>query len=255
MNDKNRNKDISDILAGLRAEFVAALPERLEGIESHVLALPQGGEYEELVREVHSLKGTAGSISHCQILTTISHHMEDCMAKMIAGNCLQSPTSLRRLLKYVDLLKQAVTLIRQQQVNFEQVEKQLLDIIEVDVDKQIRVMLIEPSPLYMEIEKNSLCDEHIELVTEADGYTALGKLLMQKVDVVIVALENPTLNGDTVIAAVKSTHCINKNVKTVLITSRDKNEVNNINLFDHIVERKDMKNNNIVGVVRNLIYR
>jgi chemotaxis protein histidine kinase CheA len=62
------------LMAELLAEFLDELPRRCNDLEQAVLSLENQspGAFDELFRQVHSLKGTGGGVG-IPIITTICH--------------------------------------------------------------------------------------------------------------------------------------------------------------------------------------
>jgi len=77
-------EDIARLLAYLRPQYIAVLPSKLDGIESIILKLSDtvdfNPQFDELYREIHNLKGSAGT-HDLHIISTIAHHLENSLTK------------------------------------------------------------------------------------------------------------------------------------------------------------------------------
>jgi len=105
-NSVNPAGQLEAVLLRLRGDFLAELPERCNRLEQAVLALEggQGAEaaYEELFRNVHSLKGTGGTFG-LQTITTICHQFESFLSD---SHSRYTQAFGSAALAYVDLLRQ-----------------------------------------------------------------------------------------------------------------------------------------------------
>jgi chemotaxis protein histidine kinase CheA len=71
---------IQALLHQLKLTYIGELPDRFDHIGNQILSLEQKGysqeHYNELFRQVHSLKGSGGT-HELHIITSICHLMED----------------------------------------------------------------------------------------------------------------------------------------------------------------------------------
>ena len=72
---------------------------------------------------------------------------------------------------------------------------------------------------------------------------------MQNYDVVVTAMELPVLNGDALISALRMSNGKNKNIKAILVTSKDINRIEHTNLFNNIVARNVIANGALLSVL------
>ena len=242
------NHSISDVLAALKVEFIETLPERLESIESHILNLKDDSDVESLLRDVHSLKGAAGSYGF-HIVTKICHQMEDMMRDLIESNKINTQEAIDNLLSFNDLLNTALDTVSNDSDNFSNIDSKLNLLNNAIVNSQLKVLIVEPSPLYAAMIESILRNENFQIKIVGDGLVALEHLMMQSYDVVVTAMELPVLNGDALISALRISNGKNKNIKTILVTSRDINRIEHSNLFNHIVARNGVADGALKSVL------
>jgi len=239
----NKNA-INELLETLKIEFLATLPERLAEIESLVLALPDDADVASLLRVVHSLKGAAGTHG-CHIFTKICHQMEDMMRELTTSYKIHSQNSVEVLLEYNDLQNTALDLFNNNDDNFSVIDSKLTLISQSQGQTTLKVLVVEPSPLYASIIISVLESETIHVKIVSDGFVALENLLMQFYDAVITAMEVPTLNGDALLSAVRLSQSKNKDINAILITTKDVSSIKNSTLFNHIVNRTFVNDGNL----------
>lgn len=242
------NNSISDVLASLKDEFIETLPERLESIESNVLSLKDDSDVESLLRDVHSLKGAAGSYGF-HIVTKICHQMEDMMRDLIESNKINSQEAIDKLLAFNDLLNTALDIVSSNSDNFSIIDLKLNQLDNTVGTSQKKILIAEPSPLYAAMIESILRNEGFQIKVVGDGLAALEHLMMQNYDTVITAMELPVLNGDALISALRISNGKNKNIKTILVTSKDINKIEHTGLFNHIVARNGVADGDLKSVL------
>jgi len=108
----SKNRDIQQKLQILQQQYAKKLPDRITALEQHWQALnlddPQSTQYENLIREFHSLAGSGTSYGFPQI-TTLSREIENILRDAkptLAQNSEQLRTKINAKLSS---LKQAAT--------------------------------------------------------------------------------------------------------------------------------------------------
>lgn len=71
-----------------------------------------------------------------------------------------------------------------------------------------------------QFDENALTGLEAQLTIESNGMAALERLLREKFDFLVTTYEVGKLNGIALIAAIKLTRGINRDIKTILLTSR-----------------------------------
>lgn len=104
----NQLEAFQALLEGMRADFLAALPERCDRCDDLILTLeisPNDREaFNELYRSVHSLKGSGGTHG-LSIITALCHQLENLISETDARRGFGEVFATRAL-AYVDLLRQ-----------------------------------------------------------------------------------------------------------------------------------------------------
>lgn len=234
------SNSINELLEALKAEYLGTLPERISEIESLVLGLPDDTDIEDLLRVVHSLKGAAGTHGF-HVFTKICHQMEDMMRELINSQKIHTQAAVDILLDYNDLQNTALDIISNNDENFSVIDHKLNQISSTVGNEQRKVLVVEPSSLYASMIESVLNDENCQTKIVSDGFVALENLLMQTYDVVITAMETPTLNGEALLSALRISQGKNKNINAILITSKDVAKIEHSKLFNHVVNRDVVK--------------
>jgi len=242
------SSSINELLESLKVEYLAGLPERLAEIETLILKLPDNSDAENLLRIVHSLKGSAGTHGF-HIFTKICHQMEDMMRELIESGEIFSESGVVVLLKYNDVQQAALKIINSNENTFSEIDDKLNQIKNTVGSQACKVLIVEPSPLYAAMIETVLKAENCQTKIVTDGLVALENLLMQSYDVVITALEVPTLNGDALISALRISNGKNKNINAILITTKDLNNVEHSNIFNHVVNRNVVKDSLLPSLI------
>lgn len=248
MNDSS----VSEILDQLRDSFLEELPARIDLIEAEVMASKDNDSYDELFRLVHSLKGSAGSYNF-HIITKIAHDMEDVMLALMQKNKFGLPKTIQTLLNFIDILRDTTLLLIESNTAPLDVDERL-NFLRGEVFKDnINILVVEPSKVYTRLIEYSLQGMPINFTFKDDGLAALDSLLLNKYDFLITSLECPRLNGDALVAALRLVQGVNKKIKVLLISSRIENKIKNKNDFDAILDRKAVKDGDLISIVEKLI--
>jgi len=205
---------VGDLLAELKNNYAAELGNKVDEIELQLLKLQQPSHFQEAVRQIHSMKGTAGTYGFMQV-STICHHLEDELALITPGQ--SSHEDIDRLLQYVDLLRQVERRLQHPtgvDINIEQALAKLRQPRHV-----LRIMLVDGSKTIPALIRDALSQPNVELKCMEDGYLALGVLLMQHYDLLITSEEIGNLGGRALISALRENGSALRGIKTVLLTS------------------------------------
>jgi chemotaxis protein histidine kinase CheA len=103
-------QDIKQKLQLLRQQYADKLPERVIDIEQKWLALnqsnPETAEYQNLIREFHSLAGSGASYGFANV-TTLSREIENILLDSITNKNQHSEEILTQINIKLSALKQA----------------------------------------------------------------------------------------------------------------------------------------------------
>lgn len=213
----------NELLAQLRKSYIAELPGKLEDLELLIIALQRDDDfqagYDELFRKVHSLKGGAGTYG-LPIFSTICHRLEDHLRLVDKKVSRRRRKDIDNWLAHVDLMRQAFNGIGAGRQAFPEIDAALEKLRDDAFPAQLRVAMAVQSRT-----TTLLCERVVKplgahCVEFGDGLHALERLLRDRFDLVLVAAELSTLNGIALLAALRLSGTVNKNIKTVLLTSR-----------------------------------
>jgi len=206
------------MLADMKSAFLGELPERLGLFEQLLLDSTQSDDpiavTQALCREVHSVKGAAGTHG-IPVITSICHHFEDQLQR-------SSDDYLDHCLRYIDLLRETTETAQNPNPDFTLIESTLHSLRDEFTDCRYHGLVVETSKHIAMIEQNVLQAYPIEVTIVNDGMEALQRLLSEKFDLLITSYEIHSLNGLALISAIRTAETINQNIKSVLITSKQK---------------------------------
>lgn len=210
------------LLKQIKESFLDGLNERCDELELLVLSLGESSgvqdNYDELYRKIHSLKGSGGT-NGVPVISTICHHFEDQM-NILDGNLERANENFIGIcLSYVDLLRQTVTIAKEEFQDFTTVENELACIRQDLVGNNITVLIVESSAVMSAMCRDALADFPIQVKQIDDGLKALEILLHEKFDIVIVSKVLKSLNGVALISALKASESVSRDICTVMLTS------------------------------------
>ncbi len=208
------------VLEKLKQEFIAELPEKIQEIEEHILAVDEGADFDalfqEVCRKVHSLKGSGGTFG-ISLITSICHQLEDALTQWREFSYGVSGERQKRCLDYVDLLCQVSDVLNSGTCDLSSITESLREMQGIDLKDRLRVMLVDSSRTTREICKQAIQPYNVEVVEMVDGYEALGRLLNEHFDILIVGKEVGLLNGPALISVVSG--LVGKTLHSILLTS------------------------------------
>lgn len=213
----------TELLAELQRGYLATLPNQFDELELLVLAFektPSDREiYSNLFRRIHSLKGSAGTYGF-HIVTWICHQLEDELTLMDPANPTTKPDQSNVLLEHVDLLRRTLPALRRNDHEFGQAETELGELKAKAAGFSAQCLIVDSSNLGRHMCQNALAGLKIQIKLETTGLVALERLLREKFDCLITTYEVGRLNGIALIAANKLAQSINRDIPTILVTSR-----------------------------------
>jgi chemotaxis protein histidine kinase CheA len=236
-NSVNPASHLESVLRALRATFLAELPERCDRLEQAVLALEAGESvesvYEELFRNVHSLKGTGGTFG-LQIITNICHQFESYLSD---SQSRYTQAFGSAALAYIDLLRQVGELAgASASPDFSPAEAALERLRTSLLRSRRPVLIAEPSATMRSLCQQSLANLPLQLSLVDNGIAALDRLLHQPFELLIVARELGALNGTALVAAVRESHCKNMDIPVILVSSSREAIPEHLRI-DHFIQR------------------
>ncbi len=256
--NNSNNIDVSGLLADLKRGFLADIPVRLGEMESLILAMERdeafSDNYESLYRHTHSLKGSAGSYG-LHIITSICHALEDVLNEVGRDNGRFNDYGADYWLKYIDLIRLVLEEINKGKDNFVSFEAELskLQSVQPGGDQyHLHCLVVTSSSLYENILNNLFGNETIKFSFCYDGYEALGRLLTESFDLLISDFEVPLLNGQALFGSLRLSNSKNKNIKTMLLTSKADGKYSRSTDPDYIIHKDKNFTENLSKAIREI---
>lgn len=213
----------NELLTQLRKSYIAELPGKLEELELLIIALERDDDfqagYDELFRKVHSLKGGAGTYG-LPIFSTICHRLEDHLRLVDKKVSRRRRKDIDNWLAHVDLMRQAFSGIVAGREAFPEIEAALEKLREDIFPAQYRVAVVVQSRTATLLCARVLAPLGAHSIEFSDGLQALERLLCDRFDLLLAAVELNSLNGIALLAALRLSNAANRNINAVLLTSR-----------------------------------
>jgi chemotaxis protein histidine kinase CheA len=217
MSDMNT---IEALLSQMRSAFLNEIAERCDRLENLVIDLeraPRSREiFDDLYRNVHSLKGSGGTHG-LHFLSTVCHQLENHLTEASTEGDFSS-AFFSKALAYIDLLRK-VSLEARADGDYASLEAELEGLRARDQQRMYQVLLAEPSNIMQHLFRKSLTDHPVRITVVEDGILAIDLLMRQHFDAAVVARELIRLNGIAVVAAIRASAGKNARTPFVLITS------------------------------------
>jgi chemotaxis protein histidine kinase CheA len=205
------------LLAELLAEFLDELPRRCNELEDAVLALENRspGAFDELFRQVHSLKGTGGGVG-IPIITTICHQLES-----FIGEARQhfDRKAASIALGYIDLLRRTLPASGRESAGVAAIEQVLEQMRLASLSGRASVLMVEPSQTVRSLYQKEFSSPSMQVHLLKSGLEALHRLLYAPFDLLVISRELPDLNAVAVIAALREARCRNSEIPVIMVSS------------------------------------
>lgn len=213
----------STLLSQLHSEFIESLPRKLALLEHLCTSLPgkpvNTPELSELLRQVHSLKGSGG-IYGLHIITVICHQLEDYITHEVAHASVFSASFVGNCLRHFDLLHKIAELaLANPQAEFGEIWSELNRLRDYLHPERGNALVIEQSRLTQNIIAGVLEEFHIRPTLVTDGYRALLHALSEPFSLIITSAETPLLGGFAFSGALRLSDSVNRHVPIILLTA------------------------------------
>ncbi len=236
---------LDEELEKLKLEYLTSVEEKVSDIESTILKLrkvsqrDRGALFREILRELHSIKGTAGSYG-IHFVSKVCHNSEDFLQEVdIENDFSEEHESI--MLKFIDLIKfYASNVINNSELNESELENNLKSIYGHQ-DNKMKILVAEPTRSFFNIYQATLADFDCHFYYTANGLTAFERILNIQYDFAIISKTIDTLSGLELIGCINSVKSRVGNLKTILVSSNKLNLENNNSKPDFFLEKnKDM---------------
>jgi CheY-like chemotaxis protein len=213
--------DIKQLLKQLRDDYLNELPEKIQLIEALVLNLNKDKDrdnFNELYRHIHNQKGTSGTHG-LPFLSTICHQFENELADINENLDLITEAHIKNWFSYLDLFSEVADHLKQGNTDTSKFENRLKTFRNTINKTTYSCLLVDTKSATLNIINEVLKQHSIHTVIIEDAYDALGRLLIDKFDMLICGMKASSLSGIGVISALKTSSSINHNIPSILITS------------------------------------
>lgn len=257
MANPSRQAQARLLLEQLKQQYLQELPGKIEDIESLLLGYdPQGQDrdgFGRVYRQVHSLKGSAGTYG-LHIISTVCHILEDYLE---SASDKSKEDFLPQALRFIDLLRETIQLLEQGKDSFASIEAALVEIDAAIHEERYNILLVTPSKSTQALCMGVLDELPVRISITEDGILALTRLRYEKFDILITAMSNPSLNGMSLTAATRLSDGINAGIKSILLTSDNANNISYSRATDPdiIIHRNAQFVNNLLRAVQDVIQR
>lgn len=209
--------DFASLLADMQADFVGELPLRCDRLEEGVMALESkhAGAFDELYRQIHSLKGSGGMFG-IPVITTICHQFESFISETHKRFDAKAATTA---LAFVDLLRKTIHPKGRDTAGVTAIEQALEHLRTDSLHGRASVLLVEPSEAVRKLYQDVFAGKPIQWVMMEKGLTTLERMLHEPFDLLVISRELPDLNAIAVVAALRESRSRNSAIPVILVSS------------------------------------
>ncbi len=248
--------EFTRMLAQMRSAYLAELPQRLADTEALILEANKTADfaelYESLYRNVHSMKGSAGTHG-LHIISAICHNFEDMLAEVSGEQSKINQAVINNWLTYLDLLDKARQRLEHGEDNFADIQQALDELRCSSPEIKYKALMIEPSAMYAQMCEQVFSAHGVNFAYANDGYEALGRLLSEPFDILITSMQLPRLGGLALIGALRMSSSRNNQIKSVILTTRSNIDCKRDIDPDHVVEKNNKMAEQLEQVAKDII--
>ena len=205
------------LMAEILADFLDELPGKCNDLEDAVLSLEnkQPGAFDELFRQVHSLKGTGGGVG-IPIITTICHQLESFIGE--TKSCFDNKAA-NTALAFIDLLRKTIAAEGREPLGIAVIEQALDQMRVTSLSGRASILIVEPSQTLRFLFQKEFANPLTQLHLLKNGMEALQRMLQEPFDLLIISRELSDLNAIAVVAALREARCRNSDIPVILVSS------------------------------------
>jgi len=244
------------LLEQLKASFISELPERCNRLEELTLALghqPKNRErYEELYRAVHSLKGSGGTHG-LPIITQICHQLEDHLNSLSEQHQRVNNDFIDVCLSHIDLIQQTAQLAGHHNPDFSGIEQMLEQIKQYILQDRYSGLIVDSSSVMTMMCQDALSSLPVQLSLVDNGLSALERLLQTRFDFLITGRALKVLNGPALIAALRASESVNRDIKIIMLTTASSKDFPPHSQPDYLLHRDTHLADNLADTVSGLL--
>jgi len=244
------------LLEQLKASFISELPERSNRLEELTLTFghqPENRErYEELYRAVHSLKGSGGTHG-LPIITQICHQLEDHLNNLSERNQGVDNDFIDVCLSHIDLIQQTAQLASQDNPDFSGIEQTLEQIKQYILQDRYSGLIVDSSSVMTMMCQDALSGLPVQLSLVDNGLLALERLRQTRFDFLITGRALKVLNGTALIAALRASESVNRDLKIIMLTTASPKDFPPHSRPDYLLHRDTHLADNLADTVSGLL--
>lgn len=235
------DKNINDALDKAKKDFLERLPKTIDSINDTLEA--SGGKAKKdidlaslssVVRELHNIKSVAGSYG-LDFIASAVRNILDHSAYIYELNSDD--------IVDLELGKKILVLIKNFITNYQNSEEELhqskLNSLITQKQTKKRVLVVEKDPLLCDHLKSSFEQKNFSYSFVESGVEAFNRLLTEKYDLLITDLHVGKLDGPSLIAATRVSNCVNKNIKTLMLSVSYFDLLPSISMPDYFVSKNE----------------
>lgn len=223
------------LLQSMTNAFLDELPERCQRIEQRLLALEQA----------------PGGTHGLNIVTSICHQFENQLTEARSQQCFDSVFTSRAL-AHVDLLNRVQGYALAGSDDCAELETELDTLRQATLRNCKAGLITESSPLMVNLYEKALAPLPLRLTVADDGLKALGLLLHEPFDFVIVERELKELNGIALMLALRAAQARNQKIAALLVSSNQA-DIPEAEGFEVVLLRNRNLSKNLQEEVQNLL--
>lgn len=205
----------------IQVGYLNTLPERFDSLELLILSLEKEDndeeKYGELLGEIHSFKGTAGSLQ-LDFITTACHVFEDFLN---ANHEKPFSTISENCLLVVDLMKAyGFQVLENSETKSAPFILELEEIVKKSSKKVPHILIIEDSPTITKLYVRAFSDLEFNISFSNNCYGGLERILRENFDYLITSYKSTLINGIELAKMVRSLDKVDNNFKIILVSSK-----------------------------------
>ena len=244
-----------NLLLQLRQIYLSEIPEKADRMEELVLEIESAGitqdRFNDLFRQIHSLKGSGGTYG-AQIITAVCHCFEDYLSSSNFREFNPTHHSAEIALSFIDLLRGAALELETNPDDLSDIERQLAGLRQRVFLPQYVALVVESTGTIVNIIRHALKNYGCRMVLMQDGYQALGRALVEPFDLLITSMETPGLSGSAMITALKLSPGMSSAVKSVLLTANPELTLPNPGP-DFVLLKNGTMTSNLNGIIQSVL--
>ncbi len=247
---KNSNVDFDS-----QKVYLERLSDDLADVERLILAYAgNSGDAQttnDLRRIVHSIKGTAGGYGF-DVVSVLAHRMEDLISLVELAE-IPNDERIDRLMGLRDLMMEAAAAYGSNNDRRIAQIKNQIGISQGPTSGIHRVLLVDTSEVTLKLCVDALKKFKVDFGKESNGHEALGRLLKEKFDSVIVSMHAPMIGATDLAFVVRNIHGPNQKIPISVITADSSPERDPRIKLAHNVFKKDQNlQKNIIEAYRSM---